>query len=170
VGKTSVGNEASEQLQAIGVAHCVVDGDNLDAAYPKAAGDPLGTALTEANLAALWSNYAALGHRRLIYVNTVSVLERAMVARAVARSATAGVAVRAVLLTATDTTVLERLSRREIGGALQVHLRRSSAMARHLADRVEEWVVPVPTDDRTVVEVAAAVVATTGWARSGGAA
>lgn len=37
--------------------------------------DPHRTAITERNLAAIWANYAALGETRLIYTNTVSVLE-----------------------------------------------------------------------------------------------
>ena len=36
-GKTSVSFEVSDQLQKADVAHCLVDGDNLDTAYPKPA-------------------------------------------------------------------------------------------------------------------------------------
>jgi molybdopterin-guanine dinucleotide biosynthesis protein len=72
-GKTSVSYEVSDQLHAAGVAHCLVDGDNLDTAYPKPAGDAHGIGLTEANLTALWHNYSAIGQRHLVYVNTVSV-------------------------------------------------------------------------------------------------
>lgn len=50
VGKTTVAEQGSAVLLGMGVAHCLVDGDNLDAAYPKAADDPYGTALTPANL------------------------------------------------------------------------------------------------------------------------
>ncbi len=41
--------EVSELLQVAGVAHCLIDGDNLDAAYPKAPEDPHGTTVTETN-------------------------------------------------------------------------------------------------------------------------
>ena len=58
----------------------------------------------------------------LIYVNTVSVLERAMIVRAMGRST----AVHGVLLTATDETVRRRLTGRKIGTALGAHLRRSA--------------------------------------------
>ena len=80
-GKTSVSFEVSDQLQKADVAHCLVDGDNLDTAYPKPAADPHGIRLTEANLTALWRNYTAVGQHRLIYVNTVSVLEYEMIIR-----------------------------------------------------------------------------------------
>ena len=158
-GKTSVAYEVSELWQGAGVAHCLIDGDNLDAAYPKPPDDPDGGTLTEANLHALWVNYVAVGHRRLIYVNTVSVLERAMVVRAMGGSA----AVHGVLLTATDETARRRLSEREIGTALGVHLRRSATMAAHLDGNAEGWVIRVPTDGRLVADVAALVARVTGW-------
>jgi hypothetical protein len=65
-GKTSVSFEVSDQLQKADVAHCLVDGDNLDTAYPKPAGGPQGIGLTQANLTALWHNYTAIGQHRLI--------------------------------------------------------------------------------------------------------
>jgi hypothetical protein len=40
-------------------------------AYPP----PQEYSLAERNLAAIWANYRALGYRRMIYVNTASVLE-----------------------------------------------------------------------------------------------
>ena len=159
VGKTTVAFEVSEQLQAAQVAHCLVDGDNLDAAHPKPADDPLGTRLTEANLHALWRNYAAVGHHRFVYVNTVSVLEPDLVVRAMGgRARTTG-----VLLTADDDTTRGRLAQREVGGALGRHLERSAAMAGHLQASAGEDVHRVATDGRAVVDIAADVVALTGW-------
>lgn len=95
----------------------------------------------------------------LIYVNTVNVLERAMIVRAMGRST----AVHGVLLTATDETVRRRLTGREIGTALGAHLRRSATMAVHLDGNAEDWVVRVPTDGRLVADVAAHVARATGW-------
>jgi hypothetical protein len=105
-GKTTTGWEISAQLQAARIAHCLIEGDNLDQAFPAPPGDPARTRLTEANLAAMWRNYAALGYRRLIYTNTVSVLEPDMITRAMGGT----VHVTAVLLTASDTTVAGRLA------------------------------------------------------------
>ena len=42
-GETSTAHEVSAQLQQLGVVHCHVEGDNLDAAHPKPADDPAGT-------------------------------------------------------------------------------------------------------------------------------
>lgn len=158
VGKTSVAAEASELLQAAGVAHCLIDGDNLDAAYPKAADDPDGSALTETNLRALWAGYAAIGHTRAIYVNTVSVLEAPMVVRAMGGGTAAS-----VLLTAADDTAAVRLARREIGSALGTHVRRSTAMAAHLRREATADVVQVPTDGRGVGDIAREVLHACGW-------
>lgn len=158
VGKTSVAAEASEVLQGAGVAHCLIDGDNLDAAHPKAPEDPHGTALTEANLRALWTNYAAIGHTRAIYVNTVSVLEAPMVLRAMGGGTAA-----AVLLTADDDTTTARLSGREIGSALERHVHRSAATATHLQAEAGVDVERVATDDRSVADIAAEVLQTCGW-------
>ena len=163
VGKTSVGHEVSELLQVAGVWHCLVDGDDLSAAHPKPADDPHGTALTEANLAALWATYVAAGHHRLVYVNTVSVLEAPMIVRAM------GGQVRpiGVLLGASDDVVASRLTGREVGSALDQHLRRSTEMAEHLEAEAEAWVLRVDTDGLTVGQVAADVVAATGWCLPG---
>ena len=159
VGKTSVAYEVSAQLQTLGVAHCHVEGDNLDAAYPRASDDPAGTRLTGANLAALWANYAALGHHRLIYVNTVSVLEPDLIVRAVGGRAE----VTGVLLTATDETTRARLGTREIGSGLEAHLERSRSMAALLEQRAPAGTHRVSTDQRSVVEVAADVIDRSGW-------
>jgi len=70
-------------------SHIALSGGNLDAAYPKAVDDPNGTTLTATNLTALWRNYSAIGHRRLIYVNTACVLEHKMIVRSMGGGARA---------------------------------------------------------------------------------
>jgi adenylylsulfate kinase-like enzyme len=56
-GKSSVGYEMHAQLSAARVQHCLIEGDNLDQAYPP----PWEHGLAERNLAAMWANYRALG-------------------------------------------------------------------------------------------------------------
>jgi broad-specificity NMP kinase len=156
VGKTTVSYEVSELLRRHDVAHALIDGDNLDAVYPPVEG----SALAEANLAAIWCNYSALGHCRIIYVNTASVLEAEMVGRALG----GGVEITGVLLTAGEETVRERLGQREIGSTLATHLERSARAARHLEATASDAVHRVPTDGRAVAEIAAEIVRLTGWA------
>jgi hypothetical protein len=160
VGKSSVGWEVSQVLRVRETAHCYVEGDFLDQVHPAPADDPHRTAITERNLAAIWSNYAALGQRRLVYTNTVSVLEEPMIRRAMGEGPIRSTR---VLLTAEEATVRERLARREIGSQLTPHIERSLAMARLLADEAPPHTVRIPTDDRTVEEIAHEVVRAAGW-------
>jgi hypothetical protein len=162
VGKTAVGWEISAQLRTAGVAHCLIEGDNLDHAHPAPPGDPARTKLTEANLAALWGNYAALGYRRLIYTNTVSILEPDLIARAMGGTPR----IIPVLLTAEDATARHRLAAREIGSQLDAHLHRSAVMAAQLDIAAPAAAVRIATDGRPVGEIAREVIRATGWTSS----
>lgn len=97
-------------------------GDYLDLAHPP----PWKYGIAERNLAAVWSNYRDLGYCRLIYTNTASVTFTGPLVAAMGDDP----AVTAVLLTATDATVLERLRFREVGSARDTHLQRSADAAR----------------------------------------
>jgi hypothetical protein len=155
VGKTSVGNEIHVQLSAAGVRHCLIEGDNLDMAYPP----PWEHGLAEQNLAAMWANYRALGYRRMIYTNTASV-------RVVDELTTAmgdDPRVTAVLLIADDLTARQRLAKREIGTALDWHIERSGIVARELDQLSPSWVHRIPTDGRSVANIAAQIIGLTGW-------
>jgi hypothetical protein len=154
-GKSSVGNEVHAQLSAARVWHAFIEGDNLDLAYPP----PWQRHLAEQNLAAVWSNYRALGYRRLIYTNTASV--RAMDSLTAAMGDSPNVT--AVLLTCGDGTARQRLAQREIGGALEAHIERGQVAARELDKLAPTWVHRVPTDGRTVADIAAEVIGLAGW-------
>jgi hypothetical protein len=155
VGKSSVGYEIHEQLSAAGVRHCLIEGDNLDMAYPP----PWEDGLAERNLAAMWANYRELGYRRMVYTNTDSVRSVDELTAAMGDRPRAT----AVLLTADDATARQRLARREIGTALDRHIERSDLMARELERTSPAWVHRVPTDGRPVAGIAAEVIALTGW-------
>jgi hypothetical protein len=159
VGKTTAGWEVSVQLQAAQIAHALVEGDNLDQIFPAPPGDPTRSQITEANLAALWRNYAALGCRRLIYTNTVSILESDLITRAMGGTAR----IIAVLLTADDATAQQRLSGREIGSQLDAHLVRSAKMATYLETTAPAWVHRISTDGRNAVDIAREIITTTRW-------
>lgn len=160
VGKTTVGWEVSAQLQVAGIAHALVEGDNLDQIFPAPPGDPARTRITEANLTALWRNYAALGCRRLIYTNTVSVLEPDLIARATGGTPR----IIAVLLTADDATARRRLGGREIGSQLAAHVARGAEMAGHLESTAPAWVHRIRTDGRQPIDIARDIISATGWA------
>ncbi|GAA1446955.1 hypothetical protein GCM10009602_34960 [Nocardiopsis tropica] len=160
VGKSTVAWEVSALLRRREVAHCLVEGDNLDQVHPAPADDPHRSRITERNLAAVWANFEALGHRSLVYTNTVSVLEEDMFRRAMGGG---DIRITRVLLTAGDDTVRERLALRETGSQLLPHIERSRRAARLLDAEAPPDTVRVPTDGRTVEEVAAHVVAATAW-------
>ena len=161
VGKTTVGWEVSARLRAARVAHAVIDGDFMGQVHPAPEGDPHRAAIAERNLIAVWGNYAELGYRRLVYVNTVSVREEST--GVFRRAMGDGVRIVRVLLTASDETTGRRLAGREIGSELEQELRGSVRKARMLDARAPAGTLRVGTDGRTVIDIAAEVTAATGW-------
>ena len=162
VGKTSVAFEVSAALRRSRVAHAVIDGDNLDASYP----GPLDSGrpwLSLTNLTSLWGTYRETGQRRLVYVNTVSVLEVDELCRAVDPHAE----VTAVLLEAHPAALADRLGARERGSELDEHCDRSARWASDLRLRAPEWVTRLDTTGASISAVAEAVVALTGWVQPG---
>ena len=161
VGKTTVGWEVSARLRAAQVAHAVIDGDFMGAVHPAPPGDEQRSDITARNLAAVWANYADLEYRRLVYTNTASVLD--MAAPMFRRAMGDDVRLVRVLLTATDETAAQRLTGRELGSELEHEMRSSRRKARLLDEHAPADVLRVPTDGRTVIDIAAEVVAATGW-------
>lgn len=155
VGKSTVAAAVHDLLVARDVPHAVVEGDALDLAHPA----PWEHGVAAANLADVWRRYRALGHRRLVYTNTVSVLEAPALAAAVGDRPH----VTSVLLTADDATVRTRLRGREHGASYDAHVALSDAAAVRLAAAAGDDVHRVPTDGRTPADVAAKVVALAGW-------
>lgn len=157
IGKTSVAAEMIRQLAAARIQHALIEGDNLGQAYP----EPWrrGIPLVEQNLAAMWSNYRAIGYRRLIYTNTVSVLEMDKLSEALG---TVGRKI-GVLLTGSDEVAARRLQRREIGSGLDHHVQRSNDAARDLESKAPTSVHRVPTDHIPVEVIAATILHIIEW-------
>ena len=118
-GRSGVGNERGNEIHAqpssAGVRHRVIDGDVLDMVFPA----PSEHGVAERNLAAIWANYRALRHRRLIYVNTASVLADEMDRLTTAMGGRPRVS--AVLLRR-SAQIIRRLAQREVGSTLEQHL------------------------------------------------
>ena len=153
-GKSGVAAKMHARLSDADVRHAVIEGDNLDLAWPA----PWEHGLAERNLRAMWTNYRELGYQRLIYTNTVSVLQMNALADAMGDEPSA----LGVLLTAGDETADARLATRESGAELTTHVERSMRRAREL-DAAPASVYRVATDRRSVDEIAAEVLALTGW-------
>lgn len=157
VGKTSVGIEMHAQLSAANVKHCVIDGDFLDLAHPA----PWEHNLAEQNLAAIWHNYRLLGYRRLIFMNSVSVLPEQRHSLGVAMGGKPRVF--PILLTCSDATAGKRLGQRETGARLSHRLKSSAEMASRLDRGVDTAVRRLDTDDSSVAQIAADVIEILGW-------
>ena len=157
VGKSSVAAEASHLLARADIRHAVIEGDNLDQAYPQPWRD--GIDLAEQNLAAIWRNYRLIGYSRLIYTNTVSVLEIPSLTAALGEQVHSF----GVLLTASDSATADRLARREIGTALEEHIERSKLAAARLD--ASSTAYRLTTDDRTTTDIATEILHAAGWLR-----
>ena len=154
-GKTSVAMALHSLLAERKIRHCVIEGDNLDLAYP----EPWEYGLAARNLNAMWANYRELGYNRLIYTNTVSVLEMDSLAAAMGSNPM----VRGILLTASDEHALERLALRERGVELKRHADRSNAMAKILAEQVPADALVIETDGKGIEQVADEIQRHLGW-------
>lgn len=155
VGKSTVAFALHDLLSARGVQHAVIEGDALDLAYPA----PWEQQMAERNLKAIWNNYAADGYRRLIYTNTVSVLEAGKLARALGEDTE----VTSVLLQASDKTTEERLGRREQGDSLRDHVNRSARAARFLDARSPSAAHRITTDTLEPNDIAEEIIQILGW-------
>jgi len=155
VGKSTVASEASRILAAHDIRHAVIEGDTLDQAYPEPWRD--GIALAEHNLAAMWSAYRALGYHRLLFTNTVSITQVGVLSAALGGEVRA----RSVLLTSTDATAAERLSRREWGMSLEEHIARSGRAAAQLDTHTVD--VRIATDGRAPDDIAREMLGAAGW-------
>ena len=151
VGKSSVAFECMNLLECAGVPAAMVDAE-LAYFSPKPPDDPFGYAVAEDALRALWRIYAARGLTRLLLGRVVENEEQlAIVERAVP-----GARTRVFRLVAARETIVERLRAREIGSALEWHVRRSDEIAgASLGEEVDA--------ERPVSEIARDVLDRAGW-------
>lgn len=159
VGKSTVAHALHAKLVAVDVRHAVIEGDNLDLAWPPA----WEHGLAEKNLAVVWENYRQLGYRRLIYSNTVSVRLMGQLAAAMGDDPR----MMGVLLTADDETTYGRLAERESGESLDAHYQRSKISAAELERTAPSAVQRVATGGRGPADIADEILKIMGWAVTG---
>jgi len=153
VGKSSVAFECMNMLERDGVPAAMVDAE-LAYFHPKPPDDPHGYAIAEEGLRALRRIYASQGLTRLLLARVVENQEQlAIIERAVP-----GARTRVFRLVAGRETIVERLRTREIGSALEWHVRRSDEIAgANLGEELDA--------ERTVAEIASDVLDRAGWRR-----
>lgn len=155
VGKSTVAFAMHEQLTAQHIRHAVIEGDALDLAWPP----PWEHHLAARNLAAIWANYHALGYRRLIYTNTVAILELDALVEALGGECS----VTSILLRADDDTIATRLGQREQGASLTTHLERSAKAASLLDETAPVETHRIQTNGLRPSAIAHQILKLAGW-------
>ena len=156
-GKTTLARVISEQLRASGVAHGVIDVDELNLVFPSPRPDFWLT-----NLAAIWPNYTQVPGIRMIIPTVVADAERLEQLRAAAPAASFVVCE----LTAPIAVLKARVTEREPTEEWRESLR---AWVDHHAARTDlEDIrdVLVSTHDRTEEDAAREVLRVIGWTES----
>ncbi|MDF3290007.1 hypothetical protein [Streptomyces silvisoli] len=156
VGKSSTVYEVSRRLAADSMAHAVLDCDELDRIQPwPVPGLPVWE-MARRNLAAVWANYADLGHHRLMLTGVFADLRQELPWIAEAVPAAAFTVVR---LTACLDVLRERVTRRGIGGRIGEQLSRSARQLEEIAASDPPGTLVVDTGDLDVRAVADRVIA-----------
>jgi ribose 1,5-bisphosphokinase PhnN len=166
IGKSTLCWEIGAQLAASQVSHAVIETDEIDRVFPPPAPEDLekiapGTSDVSAlNLAAIWSTYRALGHSRLIMSGVMLHVRHDL------RWITAAIPdaqITIVRLHASESTLVERLDKREIGSGREAQIERSLRQAKRVAGEPTTGLLIVPTDGRSPQALAATVLREIGW-------
>lgn len=155
IGKSTAAAALHYLLTELDFRHAYIEGDALDMAHPA----PWDLDMEERNLAAMWANYLDAGYERLVYTNTVSILQADGLIAAMGGEVDATL----VLLRGSDATAADRLGRREHGASFDLHLERSTGMSKKLDHDAPGNVHRIDTDGLTPTEVAAKILAISGW-------
>ena len=153
-GKTTLARAISEQLRADGVAHAVIDVDELNLIFPSPRRD-----FWLGNLAAIWPNYAQVPGIRVIIPTVIADAERLAQLRAAVPAASFVVCE----LTAPVDILKARVTEREPTDEWRASLR---AWVDHHARRSDlEQIrdVLVSTHDRSEEDAAREVLRLIGW-------
>jgi hypothetical protein len=160
VGKSSVSWEVGEELKRRGLAHAVIDTDELDRVWPLELDDERRRRINIANLATWWEQYRELAISRLVLVGVFVRLPEAIdwIAEAIPDAE-----IRAVRLVASPEELRLRVERREIGSGRDAQVERSFRQAK--------WIEALPrgvgedfdTEGVTVGDLAVRLCDRMGW-------
>ena len=157
-GKSTVGFECLELLEARGIAAAMIDAE-LAYFHPKPHDDPQGTRVAEQALAAVVPVYAAAGIQRLLLPRVIERPRHLDIVRAAAPEARFQVA----WLDVPPERVAERLAARELGGAHDWHLQRAEEIRSNALAYDDDLFDFIVDGDRTVREVSQDVLTNAGW-------
>ena len=158
VGKTTIAHEVGRLLRPLGVPYAVVDLDALAGSYPPPPGDGFNAQMAFRNLAAIWRNYAEAGAQRLVLAYVFENKEGLEPVRA----AIPGAELTVVRLHAPHEVLRERVAHRERGPSRNWLLHRTIELAELMdRERIEDFLIP--TEGRSLTEIAGAVLEESGW-------
>ncbi len=166
VGKSTLSWEVSALLSAADLPHATVETDELDRIFPLPTSDQLDrlrpsmTDISEANLAGIWQNYAALGCEHLIMTGVMTSLDdaRSWIIRAIP-AATFTV----VRLRAENDTLLDRLRQRETSSGLESQIERTMQQAEQMSREQQPDIIELVTDGKAPQVLAEEVLARIEW-------
>jgi predicted kinase len=158
VGKTATAHELALQLGEADVAHVVLDTDELDRVHPWPPPGFSTSELSRRALAALWAEYGALGHTRLILCAVMVDVPREL---AWIANAVPGAAFTVFRLGASRPVLEERVRRREVGSGAEAQLERTLRYLDEIDDPPD--VVQLDTSAADVAAVARTVGERLGW-------
>ena len=159
VGKSTLGWEIAAQLRRLGIAHVLLDSDELDRAWPLTTAER--DRLNRANLTAFWANVAALGHGRLVLAG---VFLNAAAARDWVTACIPGASITRVVLDARDDELERRVRAREIGSEADEQWGRTLAQSRGFRRHNAGSADVLDTTGRAVPDLARQVIERTCWA------
>lgn len=155
VGKSSTAYEVAHRLAQLNVSHALIDSDELDRVHPWPPAGQEPSELARRNLSALWANFAALGHTRLLVTGVFTTLscELAWISDAVPNAEITSIRLIADLL-----TLKARIYRREIGSGARDQLRRTIRQLDQMRQSDPTGTEVIDTSDQPVSDTATRIV------------
>ena len=153
-GKSSQARAISESLREAAIPHAVIDLDDLSLIYPSP-----GRSFAQDNLRAVWPNYAAVPHLKVIVVTVLANEDEATSLRAAAPSATFVVCE----LTAPLEVLKERVTAREPNEFWRTQLEYFVNLFHGRDDLARIRDFEVSTHEKTLADTAREVLTKAGW-------
>jgi len=160
VGKSTASWEIGEELKRRGLAHALIDTDELDRVWPRPPEEKRQRQLDVGNLASWWSRYEERGIPRLVLAGVFVDLDSAV---DWIREAIPGSEIRAVRLVVSADELRARVARREIGSAGEAQLSRSLEQAAFIEAHLRPDETVVDTSNLAVAELAVLACDLMGW-------
>ena len=153
-GKTTLSRAIAEILRMAGVPHAVIDLDELSNVFPHPR-----RSFARENLQAIWPNYAAIPHLKIVIPSVIADQEE----REQLRDATPGAQFLVCELTAPESVLKDRVTAREPNEFWRTRLRKFVDLYHRRTDLPQIRNFQVNTHGCTVEEAARQVVEMASW-------